>query len=98
LALTVIIQNMNHTEVARYSDDPDETLYRLCSARPKTSLVRGIHRHADTMFNTYQLGLILDEVEAMSAQSDIQQRALDELRRAATTAIRERGYILFIGD
>lgn len=98
MALTIIIQAQDHTETSRYSDDPEGTLARLCSGAPQRLLVRGIHPHADTMFNTYQLGLIIDEIDAMSVSDPVEKRAWDELREAAMTAVRQRGYLWFNGD
>ncbi|MCP2316519.1 hypothetical protein APR12_001856 [Nocardia amikacinitolerans] len=78
--------------------DVDETLFRLCAAQPETSLLRGIYPYGDTMFNRYQLGLILDQIEGIEVRTDAERQAVDLLRRAASIALRVNGYLLFIGD
>jgi hypothetical protein len=89
---------MNHGETHHFGDDVDETLFKLCAAQPETSLLRGIYRYGDTMFNRYQLGLILDQIEAIEVRTDAERQAVDLLRRASSIALRANGYLLFIGD
>jgi hypothetical protein len=60
MASDIVVQDINHAVIHRFGDDADETLFRLCAAQPVTDLVRGIYRYGDTVFNRYQLGLILD--------------------------------------
>ncbi|MET7772985.1 hypothetical protein [Nocardia sp. NPDC005366] len=98
MALDIVVQDINHAETHHFGDDADETLYRLCAAQPETSLVRGIYRYGDTMFNRYQLGLILDQIEAIEVRTDAERQAVDLLRRASSIALRTNGYLLFIGD
>lgn len=98
MALDIVVQNINHDEVERFSDDADGALFQLCSAQPQTSLLRGVFRYGDTMFNRYQLGLILDQIESIDVHSEAERQALELLRRVATTALRANGYLLFIGD
>ncbi|MGY2125840.1 hypothetical protein ACW9HJ_30720 [Nocardia gipuzkoensis] len=45
MALDIVVQDINHTELHRFGDDADETLFRLCAAQPDTSWVRGIYRY-----------------------------------------------------
>jgi hypothetical protein len=98
VALDIVVQDINHAEKHRFGDDADETLFKLCAAQPDASLVRGIYRYGDTMFNRYQLGLILDQIEGIEVRTDAERQAVDLLRRAASTALRANGYLLFIGD
>ncbi|WP_157101588.1 hypothetical protein [Nocardia shimofusensis] len=49
------------------------------------------------MFNRYQLGLLLDEVEGIEARAEAGRQAVDLLRRAASIALRANGYLLFVG-
>ncbi len=81
----------------RYPCETYETLFGLCAAQPATSLVRGIYRYGDTVFNRYQLGLLLDEVEGIEARAEAGRQAVDLLRRAASIALRANGYLLFVG-
>ncbi|MBF6341528.1 hypothetical protein IU450_37450 [Nocardia abscessus] len=98
VALDIVVQDINHAEMHRFGDDANETLFRLCAAQPETSLVRGIYRCGDTMFNRYQLGLILDQIEGIEVRTDAERQAVDLLRRAASIALRANGYLLFVGD
>ncbi|MEU1548981.1 hypothetical protein [Nocardia sp. NPDC005745] len=98
MAHDIVVQDINHAEMHRFGDDADETLFGLCAAQPDTSLVRGIYRYGDTMFNRYQLGLILDQIEGIEVRTDAERQAVDLLRRVASTALRANGYLLFVGD
>ncbi|UGT62249.1 hypothetical protein [Nocardia asteroides] len=98
MALTIVVQNIVHSEIGRYSDDPAGTLQRLCSARPETSLLRRVDPHADTMFNAYQLDRIIAEIDALTAESAQHAKEWTRLRDAAMTAIRNQGYLWFSGD
>ncbi|MFD3431303.1 hypothetical protein [Nocardia fluminea] len=98
VALDILVQDINHTEIHRFGDDADETLYKLCAAQPNTSLVRGIYRYGDTMFNRFQLGLILDQIEDIEVRTDPERQAVELLRRVASIALRANGYLLFVGD
>ncbi|MEU5764128.1 hypothetical protein [Nocardia sp. NPDC047648] len=98
MALDIVVQDINHAEMHRFGDDSDETLFKLCAAQPDTSLVRGLYRYGDTMFNRYQLGLILDQIEGIEVRTDAERQAVNLLRRAASIALRANGYLLFVGD
>ncbi len=98
MALDIVVQDINHAEIHRFGDDADETLFRLCAAQPETTLVRGIYRYGDTMFNRYQLGLILDQIEKIEARTDAERQAVDLLKRALSIGLRANGYLLFVGD
>lgn len=98
MGLGIAIQDMNHKVEQRFSDDAENTLYFLCAAQPKTCLLRGIDRHADTMFNRWQLMIILDQLAEIDVETLAQRQAVEQLRRLAEVAIRENGYLMFIGD
>ncbi|MBF6191673.1 hypothetical protein U3653_09385 [Nocardia sp. CDC186] len=98
MASDIVVQDINHAEIHRFGDDADETLFKLCTEQPETSLVRGISRYGDTMFNRYQLGLILDQIEGIEVRTDAERQAIDLLRLASSIALRANGYLLFVGD
>ncbi|MET8777777.1 hypothetical protein ABZV58_22465 [Nocardia sp. NPDC004654] len=98
MASDIVVQDINHAEEHHFGDDANETLFRLCAAQPETSLVRGIYRHGDTMFNRYQLDLILDRIEGIEVRTDAERQAVELLRRAESIALRANGYLLFVGD
>jgi hypothetical protein len=98
MALAIKIQDQNHRDLGAFGDDPAETLAHLCAKAPREYLLRGIHPHADTMFNPYQLGIIIEEIDATNVEQPAERRALERLREAADMAIRKRGYLYFVGD
>ncbi|MFI5499722.1 hypothetical protein ACIA5E_11730 [Nocardia asteroides] len=98
MGLSIVIQNMNHEEQQRYFDDADATLYRLCAAQPESSVVRGIYRYGDTMFNRYQLTLMLKQIDDIEVRSEAEREAVELLRKLASIALRANGYLMFIGD
>lgn len=98
MALDIVVQNINHDEIERVADDANETLFQICSRQPETSLVRGVFRYGDTMFNRYQIDLMLGQIANIDVRSEAERQALDLLRRVAMTALRANGYLLFIGD
>lgn len=98
MALDIVVQDINHAEIHHFGDDADETLSRLCAAQPDTNPVRSIRRYCDTMFNRYQLGVILDRIDEIEVRTDAERQAVDLLRRVSTIALRANGYLLFVGD
>ncbi|QLY30310.1 hypothetical protein [Nocardia huaxiensis] len=98
MGLDIVVQNMNHEEKYHFGDDAEDTLYKLCAAQPTTSMVRNVSRYGDTMFNRYQLGVILEQIDGIEIRTDAERQAIDQLREAASIARRANGYLLFIGD
>ncbi len=60
--------------------------------------MQGIHRYADTMYNSYQLKFLLEELKDFEPQSEDERAAISSLRRAAELAISKHGYLWFSGD
>ncbi|WP_329405119.1 hypothetical protein OG563_23805 [Nocardia vinacea] len=89
---------MNHKEVDSVSGPAAQSLSDSVLDAPIGSMMRGIHKYADTMFNSYQLTFFLDELAAMSPQSDREEELIAALRTAAESAIRRHGYLWFSGD
>lgn len=61
-------------------------------------MMQGIHRYADTMFNSYQLKFLLEELTDFEPKSEDERATISSLRSAAELAIREHGYLWFSGD
>lgn len=61
-------------------------------------MIRGIHKYADTMFNSYQLKFFLEELAVMSPRNDDEVALISTLQEAANSAIEEHGYLWFEGD
>ncbi|MGQ4617312.1 hypothetical protein [Nocardia sp. R7R-8] len=98
MSVTIIVQGLSHSEISRYSDDPEGTLLEMCGKAAEGSMLGGIIPHGDTMFNSYQLRFLVDEIDAMPARNDAEKEMWGRLRDAAQTAIRRSGYLWFNGD
>lgn len=98
MSIDVTIQNQIHGQVERLSGDAPETLTEIVLDAPIGSMMRGIHKYADTMFNSYQLTFFLDELAAMTPRNVREEEMIATLRAAAESAIRINGYLWFSGD
>lgn len=98
MGIAIIIQNQAHRRVELIAGEAAEVLYETVSNAPPKSLIRGIHPHADTMFNSAQLRQLIDELDATVARGQVEQELIATLRAAAESAIRQRGYLWFSGD
>ncbi|KAA8887982.1 hypothetical protein F3087_12930 [Nocardia colli] len=98
MGVSVFIQNQIHEKIAEVAGYASNTLDDVISQAPAGSLTRGINRHADTMFNTTQLNLFIDEIASFVPGNDSERELFKVLRDAAESAIRQRGYLWFSGD
>ncbi|MFI9410943.1 hypothetical protein [Nocardia gamkensis] len=98
MGIDIIIQNQIHERIALAYGDAEETLVKYRESAPAGSMLRGLHAHADTMFNTTQLAMLLDEIANALPNNDKEAEMLAVLRDAAETAIRRNGYLWFSGD
>lgn len=98
MGISISIQNQVHREVELITGYGSATLSDMISSAPVGSLIRGIHKYADTMYNSYQLGWFLDELSALQPKDDREQEVISSLREAAESAIRQHGYLWFSGD
>lgn len=96
MGLSIRVENQIHQEVRRLYDDVDESFIRACEAGPVGSTRRGIIRYLHTMLNPFQLGVLIDELEALPA--DMATDTVSDVVAAAREAIKLRGYLYFIGD
>ncbi len=98
MGIDIIIQNQIHEQIDLAYGDAEDTLVKYRGNTPVGSILRGLHAHADTMFNTTQLTMLLDELANLSPNNDKEAEMLAVLRDAAETAIRRNGYLWFSGD
>ncbi|GGU52139.1 hypothetical protein GCM10010289_85540 [Streptomyces violascens] len=96
MSLGIYVKNFAHHELDQFSDDRDESFRKLCEDSPLDSLRRGVHRNAHTLFNSIQLRRLMEELESLPTgqQTAIVNKVID----AAQLAIRNSGYLLFVGD
>ncbi|MBO0853178.1 MAG: hypothetical protein J2P18_05350 [Nocardia sp.] len=98
MAIDVYMENQIHERTERLSGRILETLTGYVLQAPLGSMIRGIHKYADTMFNSYQLKFLLDELAAISPQDEDEREMILALTSAAEKAIRQNGYLWFSGD
>ncbi|GGN84375.1 hypothetical protein [Nocardia rhizosphaerihabitans] len=98
MGIDVIIQNQVHKQMEVLTGSALESLSSVVSTAPSGSLLWGIHKHADTMFNAKQLDALIEEIAALSPRNDLERELFAILSNAAEFAIRQRGYIWFSGD
>ncbi|MFD4458203.1 hypothetical protein [Nocardia sp. NPDC058480] len=98
MGISIIVQNQMHDRVEIYFERVAPKLSEMALAAPSGTMLGEIHAYADTMFNTFQLNLFLDELLDMSSEDELEQEVFDTLRMAAEKAIRCNGYLWFSGD
>ncbi|MBF6208406.1 hypothetical protein IU483_30690 [Streptomyces gardneri] len=98
MGIDIIIQNQIHERIGLVYGDAEDTLVKYRENAPAGSILRGLHAHADTMFNTTQLAMLLDEIANALPGNEKEAEMLAALRDAAETAIRRNGYLWFSGD
>lgn len=96
MGLAIYVENQLHERVEQLFDDPQETFMKSCENAPVGSVRRGVDRHGDTMFNCYQLNILIGELEDLSADSTT--GAVNRITEAARRAIHLHGYLYFVGD
>ncbi|MGY4102491.1 hypothetical protein ACW2Q0_23475 [Nocardia sp. R16R-3T] len=97
MGIDVSIQNMVHRQVEPV-DISSKAITEIIERAPAGSMLDAIHLHADTMFNSYQLQYLLNELSALPTHDDNERKAVQALRAAAQSAIRQHGYLWFSGD
>ncbi|RDI64548.1 hypothetical protein [Nocardia pseudobrasiliensis] len=98
MGIAVVVQAINHKEVETITGPLAQWLSDSVLDAPLGSMMRGIHKYADTMFNSYQLKFFLEELAGMTPKNDDESEMFDALRAAAEQAIRIQGYLWFSGD
>ncbi|WP_159847106.1 hypothetical protein [Nocardia sp. CY41] len=98
MGIDIIIQNQIHERIGLVYGDAGDTLVKYRENAPAGSILRGLHAHADTMFNTTQLAMLLGEIANDLPNNEQEAEMFAVLRDAAETAIRWNGYLWFSGD
>ncbi|MGQ4601359.1 hypothetical protein [Nocardia sp. R6R-6] len=97
MGIDVTIQNMVHGQVESV-DVSSDAISAIIERAPAGSIIDGIHLYADTMFNTYQLRFLVNELTALQPRDANERKAVQELRAAAESAMGQHGYLWFSGD
>ncbi|UFS99123.1 hypothetical protein [Nocardia huaxiensis] len=98
MGISISIHNQVHEKVETIAGVTAATLPSIVDSASPGSLIEGIHLYADTMFNSYQLKYLLQELTALNPTTDSERMVVSEVRRAAETAISQQGYLWFSGD
>lgn len=98
MGIDIVVQNQVHQPIETVTGPAGTTLPDLVFRNPKKPMMQGIHKYADTMFNSYQLHFLLEELKDFEPRSEDETATISSLRRAAELAIREHGYLWFSGD
>ncbi len=98
MGIAVIVQNQIHQPIETITGTTASTLPEMVFRDPRTPMMQGIHKYADTMFNSYQLKFLLEELKDFEPRNEDERETISSLQRAAELAIREHGYLWFSGD
>jgi hypothetical protein len=98
MPLSIRVESQIHGELYRIFDNEDHAYRNMFENTPRGTLLRGVDPHGDTMFNPYQLEIVLEEISTLRAQYPQHQDRLQELAEGARAAIRKSGYLYFVGD
>ncbi|MBB6171252.1 hypothetical protein HNR23_001312 [Nocardiopsis mwathae] len=71
---------------------------RIFDAATEGTFLSGIHLHADTMFNTWQLTCILEELDSIALRRPEISTDIANVKSLIETIIRKRGYLWISGD
>jgi azurin len=97
MGLAVYVEDQIHTRTFAGSAMAHNMTMVVAKAR-RGSLLSGVHRHADTMFNVAQLPRIVTELMGIGAQYPELSTAIDEIRLLLDGIERNRGYLWIAGD
>lgn len=98
MGIDIIVQNQIHQPIETITGPAGSTLPEIVLRDPRKPMLQGIHKYADTMFNSYQLQFLVDELKTFEARNEAERETISALLRAAEIAIREHGYLWFSGD
>ncbi|MET7770149.1 hypothetical protein [Nocardia sp. NPDC005366] len=98
MAISIIVQDQIHEKHSTTAGLPAVTLADIVLDAPVGSIMRGIHKYADTMFNSYQLKFFLEELTEFEPKNSAESELISVLRSASEEAIRIHGYLWFSGD
>lgn len=98
MGFDIYVQNMNQKMVESIFQPGESTLSDIVSGAPLGSLLDGIDTYSHTMFNSYQLKFFLKELASVVTKNSQEIELVTRLQAAAESAIRQHGYLLFVGD
>ncbi len=98
VGISIAVQNQIHELVRSFHGPVATTLAEMALEAPTGTMLGEIHAYADTMFNSYQLTLLLDELSSTVTRNEREDEVVHVLREAARDAIDRHGYLWFSGD
>lgn len=61
-------------------------------------IIGRIDTYCHTMFNSYKLQFLLNELSMVIPKNEQEEQSIADLKTAAKSAIRRHGYLWFVGD
>lgn len=95
MGLAIYAEGRARNKLDHIPDDVDASFRQLCQSAPWESLRRGVMQFGDTYFNRVQLERLVEELEALPAE---RPAVVDGVLALARLAIRNSGYLHFVGD
>ncbi|WP_329614972.1 hypothetical protein OG244_19230 [Streptomyces brevispora] len=96
MSLGIYVRDVRRDQIEFIGDDAEESFGKMCRTAPETSLRRGVMQHGETMFNSYQLYRLVEELTALPPNEVTPK--IQQVLQAAQLAIRKSGYLYFVGD
>ncbi|MFI5499860.1 hypothetical protein ACIA5E_12425 [Nocardia asteroides] len=98
MGISIAVQDQIHNRVRIYDGPVADTLSEMALSAPSGTMIGEIHAYADTMFNSYQLTLFLNELPRTPTSNEREEELVAVLVEAAEDAISRHGYLWFSGD
>lgn len=98
MGISIVVQDQNHGRVRMCGGQVADMLSAMVLGAGTGTMMGEIHAYADTMFNCYQLTLLLDELARTPTGDEREVEVIAVLRAAAEDAIERNGYLWFSGD
>lgn len=97
MGISLFIEDQVHKR--RYMGGVSELGFnRIFEQAENGTLISHVHPHADTMFNSSQLQLILRELDDISTKNAEFETEIESFRVLVREVIKNRGYLWFSGD
>lgn len=95
MTLTIIAENRLHKPITDAIRDSSGAIERICAGVDPKNPLYGVDPISDTMFNEYQINVILDYLSIIEVSSRPGSGDVQALRDAASIAARKGGYLWF---
>ncbi|MEV8366531.1 hypothetical protein [Streptomyces niveus] len=96
MGLGIYVEDLWRGRLSAFTDDKEASFMGACESAPEESLLNGVNRYGETLFNFIQLSRLVKELESLpeDERTPVVQQVID----GAKEAIHRTGYLHFIGD